>query len=175
MTNQEFIDKLYSFNHDDERAHCVDLCIEYLDGLLIARRFDECDEIFAVLDPEKLAGSVILSALGITRCFYHSKNRIIFYNKAIATMTKRKGKKYAAELLERFKPPPDSDSPRIKWYYLVYFVCLYYLIEFFNFSKDLFYCIWKSIQYDPIPFSRKESSTWKQILDKINSNPKYKG
>ncbi len=103
----------YSFaqlllSHDQEALeHTIDLAMDYYDELLIAREFAACNRAFASMNNEIINGidtSVLVAILLIThRAKQHLGERTSFYNRVFQSIARRKGKRYSAGLLERYK------------------------------------------------------------------------
>ncbi len=92
-------------------AHCtvnrhreaIAEALDYFDDRLIAGHFRDCDRALRQLQVAKLASSVMVSILGITIRAKTLKGRAIFFERAFQEIARRKGKKYASELLAKYR------------------------------------------------------------------------
>ena len=98
-----FIDALYARCDQNSRAEAIDLALWYLDDLLSAEKHRECDAVLGLLDPSRLAPSVLVAILGITRRMEYKVGRNRFFAWTMARVEKVKGKRYARQLLEKYR------------------------------------------------------------------------
>jgi hypothetical protein len=100
----EFLAAVYDLDANEKHRHAMRRVIDYIDDLLNAGRFDDCDAVFRQADAGKLSPSVITSFLGITLA---ARNRLRFrrgfYNNALAAVEKALGESAAVDLLQRFR------------------------------------------------------------------------
>jgi hypothetical protein len=82
----------------------VNVAIDWLDDMLLAGQFAECDKAFELADVEKMPDSVIVSFLGVT-CAAHDKlpERRKFYDRAKEVVASRRGGiEHAEKLLAKY-------------------------------------------------------------------------
>jgi hypothetical protein len=101
----DFMERLYALCKLGERGEAIARALDFFDDLLIDGRFFECGRALGLLNPKKLAPSVIVSVLGIT---IRAKQvlgtaRASFYQLGLQEVTRLKGKKYANELLGKYR------------------------------------------------------------------------
>ena len=98
-----FSANLQDLSRKNRRAEAIDLALEYLDGLLAEGRADDLELTMHTLNPERLATSIVVSILGITRKANHSPARQQFFALSMKYITRLKGPRYASELLAKYR------------------------------------------------------------------------
>ena len=98
-----FQQKLYALCKVNRKREAIAESLDYFDNRLISRQFRECDRALRQLQVAKLASSVMVSILGITIHAKKLKGRAIFFEQAFQEITRQKGKKYASELLAKYR------------------------------------------------------------------------
>lgn len=98
-----FAASLRALSREDRRSEAIDLALDYLDDLLISARSDECDMVLSLISPRDLASSISVSILGITRKVNDLPARRRFFDAAFSHIAQLKGRKYAAELLNKYR------------------------------------------------------------------------
>jgi hypothetical protein len=77
--------------------------LNYFDDRLSGRRFRECNRALHQLHVDRLASSVLVSILGMTVPVKALAGRASFYERSFQEIARRKGKKYARELLAKYR------------------------------------------------------------------------
>jgi hypothetical protein len=98
-----FEQTLYALCKVNRDREAIAEALNYFDGRLIARQFKDCERAFRQLQVGKLASSVLVSILGITIHAKHVKGRSIFFEQAFQEIARQKGKRYASELLAKYR------------------------------------------------------------------------
>jgi hypothetical protein len=93
---------LYALCKAKRDREAIAEALDYFDDRLIARQFTDCNRALHQLQVAKLASSVMVSILGIT-IRAKSKSRAIFFERAFQEIARLKGKKYAIELLAKYR------------------------------------------------------------------------
>ena len=99
-----FLKATYRFSAMGRAREAVDWIIDYLDDLLNAGKFRECNAILRSADPEQLTDPLIVTCLGITLAAKHKlAGRMNFYLRALQTVAKRRGEEGAERLLNKYR------------------------------------------------------------------------
>jgi hypothetical protein len=93
---------LYALCKAKRDREAIAEALDYFDDLLIARRFTDCNRALRELQVAKLSSSVMVSILGITLCA-KSKSRTIFFERTFQDITRKKSRRYASELLGKYR------------------------------------------------------------------------
>lgn len=92
---------------EDKREEAIDLALDYFDDLLLNGKLTECDVAFSSLDDAaigQLASSILVSILGVTlQANALLPARSSFYDRVCAEVTRRQGRRYAIDLLEKYR------------------------------------------------------------------------
>jgi hypothetical protein len=99
----ELVNTLVILCKANRRAEAIDTAIAYFDDRLTDNELEDANLALYVLNPQYLASSVVVSILGITRKAAHLPTRRRFFERAYEVITKAKGRKYAKELLEKYR------------------------------------------------------------------------
>lgn len=98
-----FAKTLYALCKAGRIREAVAEAIDYFDDGLLAGEFRECDRALRQLEITRLAPSVMVSILGITIRARKLKGRAIFFQRSNEAIAKQKGKRYASELLTKYR------------------------------------------------------------------------
>jgi hypothetical protein len=98
-----FEQKLYALCKVNRDREAIALALDYFDDQLIAMQFRTCDRALLRLQVAKLAAAVLVSILGITIRAKTLKGRERFFERAFQEIARKKDKKYATELLAKYR------------------------------------------------------------------------
>ncbi|MBL8792310.1 MAG: hypothetical protein JNM56_00240 [Planctomycetia bacterium] len=94
---------LYALCRVDRRRDAIARALDFFDDRLLAGDFRDCDRALRQLEVAKLSPSVLVSILGITIRAKKLECRDSFYQRALEEIARQKGKKYATELLTKYR------------------------------------------------------------------------
>lgn len=99
--------ELLSKSAKDDREAAIDLVIDYFDDRLIADQAGDCDDALDAIGADvvdRVPPSVLVSILGITlRAKPLLKRRAAFFDRALASIGRKKGRRYATNLLDKYR------------------------------------------------------------------------
>src|SRR5262249_18675776 len=94
---------LYALCEAKRDRSAIAEALDYFDDCLISRRFPDCERALRRLQVTKLAPSVLVAILGITLRAQNLQNRASFFERAFQEIARQKSKKYARELLAKYR------------------------------------------------------------------------
>ncbi len=99
----DFEQTLYALCKVNRDREAIAEALDYFDDRLITGKFKDCDLALQRLQAGKLASSVLVSILGITIRAKKLKGRALFFERSFQEIARQKGKKYASELLTKYR------------------------------------------------------------------------
>lgn len=105
---ETFLTLLAPIVESGDRETMIDFTLDYFDELLVNQKMDQCKAELAMIDDRLIKdvdSSVLVSILGITLSASNLllPDRERFYERTVATIAGRKGKRFATELLGKYR------------------------------------------------------------------------